>query len=266
VIGGLRSLLAVPAAAGVLAAALLVGARDPGDAPRCHMLIPAYVPPDTVPDLARVARPQLLVVNPASGPGAERDDAYVNAVRGAQRAGAQVLGYVATGYGARPAEQVESDIDRYEEWYGVDGIFLDEAAAAPSLLDRYRTLARHVRAAGERLVVLNPGTVPDRAYFDIADVIVTFEGPYARYSEAMDRAPSWIRELPRGRSAVLVYGASREQAASVVSDARQDGYVYTTTGALPHPWGTVPAYLREENGPLGGCGSPVKHANLEVAP
>jgi hypothetical protein len=266
VIGGLRSLLAVPAAAGVLAAALLVGARNPHDAPRCHMLLPAYVPPDAVPELARVARPQLLIVNPASGPGAGRDDAYVAAVRGAQRAGAQVLGYVPTAYGARPNGQVQSDVDRYEKWYGVDGIFLDEAAAAPSLLGRYRTLAQHIRAAGERLVVLNPGTVPDRGYFDLADVVVTFEGPYARYSEAMDRAPSWVRDLPRGRSAVLVYGASREQAASVVADTRHDGYVYTTSGTLPHPWGTVPAYLREENGPLGGCGSPVKHASLEVAP
>ena len=265
-IGGLRNLLAVPAAAGVLAAALLVGARDPEDAPSCHMLLPAYVPPDAVPELARIARPQLLIVNPASGPGTARDDAYVAAVRGAKRAGAQVLGYVATGYGARPAAEVEADIDRYEEWYGTDGIFLDEAAAAPSQLGRYRALAEHIRAAGKRLVVLNPGTVPDRGYFDVADVIVTFEGPYARYSEAMDGAPAWIRELPRGRSAVLVYSTSREQAAGVVADDRHDGYVYTTSGTLPHPWGTVPAYLREENGPLGGCGSPVKHASLEVAP
>ena len=264
---GMRSLLAVAAAAAVLLVALLVGARDRGDAaPSCHMLIPAYVPPDAVPELARLARPALLVVNPASGPGTGRDDGVVAAIRGARRAGARVLGYVPTGYGARPGAQVEADIDRYEQWYGTDGIFLDEAAAAPSLLDRYRALAAHVRAAGQRTVVLNPGTVPDRGYFDVADVVVTFEGPYARYQEAMERAPTWVRELPRERSAILVYAASRDQAAAVVADPRHDGYVYATSGTLPHPWGTVPAYLREENGPLGGCGSPVKNANLEVAP
>jgi spherulation-specific family 4 protein len=264
-LGGLRSLLAVPAAAGVLVAALVVGARDRDNAPRCHMLLPAYVPPDAVPDLARHARPQLIVVNPDSGPGAARDDAYVAAVRGAQRAGAQVLGYVATGYGARPPADVEADVDRYAEWYGTDGIFLDEAAAAPSQLARYRALARHIRTASGAMVVLNPGTVPDRGYFDVADVIVTFEGPYTNYSAAMDRAPGWVRDLPRGRSAVLVYGATRQQASTVVSDTRHDGYVYVTSGTLPHPWGTVPEYVREHNGPLGGCGSPVQQGNAEVA-
>jgi hypothetical protein len=265
-IGGLRSLLAVPAAAGVLVAALLIGGRDRDAGPRCHMLIPAYVPPDAVPDLARAARPKLLVVNPASGPGAVRDDAFVAAVRGARQAGVRVLGYVPTGYGARPRAEVEADIDRYAQWYGTDGVFLDEAAAAPSLLEHYRRLAAHARAAGERLVVFNPGTVPERAYFDVADVIVTFEGPYARYLDAMERAPGWVRDLPPERSAVLVYGATADQAASVVTDTRHAGYVYATSGTLPHPWGKLPAYLTEDNGPLGECGSPVKNENLEVAP
>jgi Spherulation-specific family 4 len=266
VIVGLRSLLAVPAAAGVLVAALLLGGREREAGPRCHMLIPAYVPPGAVPALARAARPELLVVNPASGPGAARDDAYVAAVRAARRAGARVLGYVPTAYGARPRAEVEADIDRYREWYGTDGVFLDEAAAAPSLLDHYRALAAHARAAAQRVVVLNPGTVPARGYFDVADVVVSFEGPYARYSDAMDRAPGWVRDLPPERSAVLVYEATAEQAAAVVTDTRHAGYVYATSGTLPHPWGAPPAYLREEDGPLGRCGSPVRNENLEVAP
>jgi hypothetical protein len=147
-----------------------------------------------------------------------------------------------------------AEIDRYESWYGTDGVFLDEGAAASGALPYYRALAGHVRAEGERLVVLNPGTVPDRAYFDVADVIVTFEGPYARYAAALERTPDWIRELPPDRMAALVYGASREQAADVVARTEHAGYVYVTSGTLPHPWGTVPAYLREEN------------ASLEVAP
>jgi Spherulation-specific family 4 len=261
--GGLRSLLAVPAAAGVLLGALLLGGRDPDAAPRCRMLIPAYVPPDTVPELARAARPRLLIVNPASGPGTARDDAYRAAVNGAQRAGARVLGYVPTGYGARPRALVEADIDRYEEWYGTDGVFLDESAETAVQLDHYRALAARVRAAGERLVVLNPGTVPDRGYFDFADVVVTFEGPYEGFGEAMERTPAWV---PPERSAVLVHGASRAQAAAVVADARHAGYVYATSATLPHPWGTPPPYLLEENGPLGACGSPVEPASLEVAP
>jgi hypothetical protein len=266
VIGGLRSLLAVPAAAGVLVAALLIGGRERDVTPRCHVLIPAYVPPDAMPDVVRAARPTLLVVNPASGPGIARDEGYAAAIRNVRRAGVRVLGYVATGYGARPRADAEADIDRYEQWYGTDGVFLDEAAATPSQVGHYRALAAHARAAGERLVVLNPGTVPDHGYFDVADVVVTFEGPYARYSDAIEHAPAWVRDLPPERSAVLVYEATAEQAAAVVTDTRHAGYVYATTGTLPHPWGKLPTYLREENGPLRGCGSPVKNESLEVAP
>jgi hypothetical protein len=253
--GARRSWLVVPAAAGIVVVALLLVDRDADDGPgRRMLLIPAYVPPDAVLELARAVRPRLLVINPASGPGAAADDAYGDAVRSAQRAGGRVLGYVPTAYGARDLAQVEAEIDRYESWYGTDGVFLDEAAAASGALPYYRALAGHVRAEGERLVVLNPGTVPDRAYFDVADVIVTFEGPYARYAAALESAPAWIRELPPDRMAALVYDASRQQAADVVARTEHAGYVYVTSGTLPHPWGTVPAYLREEN------------ASLEVAP
>ena len=83
-------------------------------------------------------------------------------------------------------------------------------------------------------------------------MIVTFEGPYARYANAMERAPAWVRDMSPERSAVLVYEADADQAAAVVGDTRHAGYVYATSGTLPHPWGRLPAYLREQNGPLGG--------------
>jgi hypothetical protein len=263
-LGGLRSLLlALPAAAGVLAAALLLAARDPDEPTRCDLLVPAYVPPDALSQLARTARPRLLVVNPASGPGRARDDRYAAAVREAQRTGTRVLGYVATGYGTRPKTDVDADVDRYRAWYGTDGVFLDEAAPAPSQLGHYRALADRARAAGARLVVLNPGTVPDRGYFDVGDVVVTFEGPYDSLTEASGRMPDWV---PRERSAVLVYGATPAQAATVAEHTEHAGYVYATSGRLPHPWGTVPAHLLEENGPLAGCGSPVNASPSEVTP
>ena len=69
-------------------------------------------------------------------------------------------------------------------------------------------LADHARAGAERTVVLNPGVVPDRGYFDVADVVVTFEGAY----RAVRAPPRTAR--PRGCAscratavAVLVYGA-----------------------------------------------------------
>jgi len=268
VIGTRRSWFLVPAAAGVIVAAALIadGGADGGGECR-SLLVPAYVPPDEVLELARAVRPQLLVVNPASGPGAERQDAYRTAVRDAQRAGARVLGYVPTGYGGRDAAEVEADIDRYEDWYGTDGVFLDEASGTDEQLAHYRALAGHARAPGERLVVLNPGAIPARGYFDVADVVVTFEGSYAEYEAARASTPAWLEGLAADRVAVLVYGASREQAAAITRDAGPAGYVYATSGTLPHPWGTVPAYLADDDRPLGRCAgtSPGRMASLAPA-
>ena len=162
-------------------------------------------------------------------------------MRTAQRAGARVLGYVHTTYGARPAGDVVADIDRYASWYGVDGIFLDEAAHDAARVGYYAALGRHVRAGGApRVLVLNPGVVPAREYFDLADVIVTFEGPYAAYGAAMDATPDWVRDQPPGRVAHLVYDASRQQAMAAVSHPQQAGYLYATSGSMPDPWRTVP--------------------------
>jgi hypothetical protein len=245
--GARLSWLVVPAAAGVLAVAVLVGHRGHGGRECRALLIPAYVPANAVLELARAVRPRLIVINPASGPGTAGQDAYRRAVKGAQRAGVSVLGYVSTGYGARSPADVEADIDRYAAWYGTDGVFLDEAPATDDALPHYRALAEHARAAGGRLVVLNPGIVPAPGYFDIADVVVTFEGPYLQYVEAQGQAPAWVRALPPDRIAMLVYGATRAQADAVVSGSDHAGYVYATSGALPHPWGTVPADLAEDD-------------------
>ena len=123
-------ILASAAAAGAIVLVTLLTTRGAERRPTCRTtLIPAYVPPHALVELARASsRPRLLVINPANGPGAEAAPAYRAAVRTAQRAGARVLGYVHTTYGARPAADVMADIDRYTSWYGVDGIFLDEAA------------------------------------------------------------------------------------------------------------------------------------------
>jgi hypothetical protein len=217
-------------------------------------LIPAYLPPHELPALARgPRRPRMVIVNPASGPGAQRSDAYAGAVRALRTAGVRVLGYVHTGYGGRPAPDVLADVDRYVSWYGVDGIFFDEAASGAGQLDHYRALARAARGDGARLVVLNPGVPPAPGYFDLADVVVTFEGTYAAYADALEATPEWLDREPRQRVAHLVYGATRAQALGALAGSAA-GYLYATSGALPNPWRTLPAYLDEEVEALATCG------------
>jgi hypothetical protein len=228
-------------------------AADP-EPPCRSTLIPAYVSPERLSELAKSAEPgRTVILNPASGPGAAPDAAYRRAARQVRAAGTELLGYVPTGYGARDPAAVKADIERYESWYGVDGIFLDETAHDAANVPYYKSLSETIHAAGERTVAINPGVVPGRAYFDLADVVVTYEGPYAGYADAERRTPAWVEELPRGRIAHLVYGASGEQAERVVTANAHAGHVYVTDGALPHPWGSLPPYLDQEERSLATC-------------
>ena len=247
-------LIASATAGTLLLASALTSRGAERRAPCPNSLIPAYLHPGDLMGLVeRSTLPQLLVINPASGPGGGRNAGYRRAIVAAQAKGARVLGYVATTWGARPQADVEADVDRYRDWYGVDGVFLDEAASAPAGLRYYSALSHHARAAGANVVVLNPGLVPAREYFELADVIVTFEGPIAAYRNRLDHQPAWLGEIPPDHVAHLVYGASREQALEALEPAPRTGYVYLTSGTLPHPWGAVPDYLAPELAALGGC-------------
>jgi hypothetical protein len=247
-------LVAGAAAAAVTVLLLTLGSRHAPEQPPCRSsLIPAYVAPAALEELASSpGRERLVVVNPASGPGAAADPAFRDAVGKARRSGSRVLGYVPTGYGTRPAADVERDIDRYRSWYGVDGIFLDESAANRTSLAFYRELSRHVRSVRGQLVVMNPGMVPVRDFFALADVIVTYEGPVSAYAAALRDTPAWVQELPRGHIAHLIYGASREQALQAVGLRAHARYVYATAGSPPHPW-SLPDYLGDEEAALGTC-------------
>jgi hypothetical protein len=240
--------MASAAAAGLVVMALVLVDRGAQRRPATRSaLIPAYLPAGGVIDLIEhAARPRLVVINPHNGPGVEARPSYRDAVRVAHGSGTRVLGYVSTRYGARPAAEVLADVDRYVSWYRVDGIFFDECSSGEERLPYYEGLSRQVRSPVDRLVVLNPGAVPAKAYFDFADVVVTFEGPYSAYAKALVRMPQWLRREPREHVAHLVYGATRPQAMAALERVGEAGYVYVTSGSPPNPWRTVPPYLAEQ--------------------
>jgi hypothetical protein len=67
---------------------------------------------------------KLVIINPASGPGAAVDSNYVTLSANLRAAGTIVLGYVATTYTAKSTADVQAEIDKFFNWYNVSGIFL----------------------------------------------------------------------------------------------------------------------------------------------
>src|SRR5262249_57145284 len=106
-----------------------------------------------------------VVLNARNGPA--DDPAYLGAAQRLTTARLTLIGYADTGYGRTPIRRVAADVRRGVLGYPVAGIFFDCVTAHRTMLDRYRILTSDARAAGCRLVVVNPGTTPDPAYLDL---------------------------------------------------------------------------------------------------
>jgi len=242
---GLAGLAAL--AAGLAAVRLL-----PGPGPRCQEVsIPAYFYPGPIwaEAVSSSPAPAMMILDiTSSGAGGAPERAYAQAVGRAQAAGIQVLGYVSTEYGRRPAAAVEAEVRHYRAWYHVSGVFLDEAAAGTGRLSYYRRLTDYVRDAHPGAVVmLNPGTYPSRGYMSLGDVVLAFEGPYARYATL--RVPGWVDRYPAERFSHVVYGTPGSRLPAVVRLAaqRHAGYLYVTDLAGRNPYRALPGYWAAEN-------------------
>jgi hypothetical protein len=223
------------------------------DIPSLKLTIPAYVWPEDPTYAAWVAGAAetggAVVLNPASGPGETRLDAYVDAVAAARAAGIAVLGYVHTRYGERPAADVDAEVARWADFYGVDGIFFDEVASG---CDRVAWYAERAAAAdavdgdGDAFVAFNPGVESCEAHLEAADLLVVAE------DEGADllgyTAPAWAAAYDPDRFWLLAHSADDATMSALLDVAREQGVgnVYVTDDALPNPWDGLPTYWDEE--------------------
>ena len=168
-------------------------------------------------------------------------------VRQAHRHGVKVLGYSSTENGQRPASAVEADARHYRAWYRIDGMFLDVVAADRSHLPYYRRLASYIRRVSPRAVIwLNPGSFPDPAYLQVANVVVDFEGPYASYRGL--QVPGWVRHYRSTRFAQVIHDTPRADLRNAVrlGRARRAGYLYVTDQGGEDPYRVMPSYWTQE--------------------
>lgn len=243
----------LPLAAGLVAVRML-----PGPGPRCQQIsIPAYFYPGA--SWARAVGsspvPAVMILDiTRSGAGGTPDRAYQQAVARAQATGITILGYASTGYGRRPAAAVEADVRHYRAWYNVTGMFLDEAATGSGALPYYRRLTNFIKDADPgALVMLNPGSYPSRRYMSLGDVVLAYEGTYARYARL--RVPGWVDRYPATRFSHVVYATPGPRLAEALRLAalRHAGYVYVTDMAGRNPYRALPAYWATEDAMVAKC-------------
>ncbi|HEU5355616.1 MAG TPA: spherulation-specific family 4 protein [Actinocrinis sp.] len=210
--------------------------------------VPAYFNPlwDPIGWQALVALGPALsfaILNPDSGPGRAADLAYSEPIAEVQASGGRVIGYVDTGYGKRPTASVLRDVMRYQSWYGLRGAFLDQVPSGRDQLSRYRCIVDAAHRAGMDFLVLNPGVTPDPGYAELADVVVTFEGPWLAYRD--HAAADWTANHPPERFCHLVHSTPPEEmtAAQDTAHTRHVGAFYVTELSGANPWGCLSTQL-----------------------
>lgn len=201
-----------------------------------ELILPAYFDAKAIWDtvlasnLRKIAH---VIINPNSGPGQSFDHEYRKLCTRLRKAGVNIRGYVSTRWGKRPSSEILEDIETYARWYGVNDMFLDEAAADEDMLPVYKDIYDEVNG----LVVLNPGVVPHKGYLDAGDVIVVFESDVSKLKGLP--MPAWV-SANRDKMCYIVMNcpaAAMPPALKKVSaNAR---YVYITNGkydVLPKYW------------------------------
>ena len=193
-----------------------------------------------------------IVMNPDSGPGSALDASYQAAVLKAQKAGAKVYGYVPTGYGKDALATAEAEVVSYIDWYGVDGIFVDEVATDATLASSYyQPLVTYITGKlPSGGVLLNPGTYPDESYAKLTLPgtatlrIVVFESDYASFAASAAAPPSWASSYPASLFMDIVYNTSSSQMSNALTLAagRNVGSVYLTNELMPNPYAALPGY------------------------
>ena len=230
----------------VVFAVLLIVTQPVQAASAQSIAVPAYFYPGaswTQMDQAGSAL-RIAVTNPSSGPGSAPDPNYASAVHAAQAAGITVVGYVYTNWGARSLSAVEADVNAYYRWYGVNGIFFDQASTNCAYSSYYATLNAFVKAkGGTARTILNPGTQTSQCYASDADILLTFEGSDSQYVSSYS-APRWVGSYSPSHFWHIIYGTPTASAAAravQLSKQRGAGYVYVTPDTLPNPYDTLPS-------------------------
>ena len=186
--------------------------------------------------------PWIGVVNPHNGPGDQQEDIYGHYITVMQECHISVLGYVSTFWGAVPLDTVKSDIDKYKEFYGIDGIFLDEMSNKAENVQYYKDITAYAKSVGVKYVVGNTGTDAAPEYVGVVDNIVISEGYGA---PTLSRLGGWHVGYGKENFSYIAYSQSTVDRQYVATSASFSSYLYITDDHFPNPYDQMPSHFDE---------------------
>ena len=206
--------------------------------------------------------PITAIINPNSGPdGGSPNDDYVHGLTDLRNGGIKILGYVATGYGNRDIAAVKAEIDLYDTYYNINGIFLDEADNTTNFIGYYTNLYAYIKSRPHLSeVVINPGigTVENYISAPAANTAVIFEVDNGWTAYVPN---AYVTNYPPERFCALLYNVSSETTMRQYVDLavqRNIGYIYVTNDKDANPWDTIPSYWINLVNYVETCRNPLK--------
>ena len=192
----------------------------------------------------------VVIVNPDTGPGLERNPEYAATIAEAAGRGVKLVGYISTRYAQRSVSEVKGDIDAWVRYYPrIAGFFLDQQPREARYAAYFAEIGAHARSKlPDATVITNPGVPCDDSYLarrasDLVCVFSNYEG-YGPFE-----LPANLKEYEPSHFAALVYQVPDAEAMrAMLKEAiiKRIGYFYATDGKLPKPWGQLPAYWEAE--------------------
>lgn len=221
------------------------------------MLVPAYIYPggDGKKEWRRLIAaasrvPLVVIANPNSGPGEDRDPEYDAIFTEASRRGVTLVGYVSTDFGKRPQANIKGDIETWIRLYPqIRGFFFDQQPRESRHASLYAELRDVVRQKmRDPLVITNPGIPCDEAYLakGVSDVICVF----VNY-QGFERFELPATFTPHGGTsfAAMPYNIPDAEAMRRLvreSVLKRFTYIYISDAKPRNAWGELPAYWEEE--------------------
>ena len=192
--------------------------------------------------------PVVAVFNPDSGPGNARDSNIAGWVVKLRNAGVIAIGYTYDDYGTRSLSSLRGDADKYRNWYGADGLFIDEFTNRAGYENHYRDATAYAKSIGMKMTMGNPGTDVPRSYIGTVDVINITEGvgymPISWLQYCIGCSGSgWHDDYDKRNFAYIRYDIGWLDTAFVTESSKWVGLLYITNGNDSNSrWFHLPPY------------------------
>ncbi|MDE1829119.1 MAG: spherulation-specific family 4 protein [Thaumarchaeota archaeon] len=241
----LRSVLSIATLFVIVGILVLYPHHDAFGMSSSGLIIPLYSYPGTIWDQLIQEKnthdsvPIIAIINPANGPGI-KDENYVTGVQNLQNAGITVVGYVDTRYGTKNVTSIESEINSYKDWYGVNGIFFDAMSNIPGNETYYKQINNYTKSLGLTYTIGNPGSDTLPSYVGTVDNIVIHD---AKDLPPLSLFDGWHKNFTKSNFSFVSYDVNDINATYVQNATKYVQYLYVTNLNLPNPFLSLPSYI-----------------------